>query len=219
MSMTTIKERPILFSGPMVRALLDGRKTQTRRVVKPQPEPCNDGTGRFYLGPCRGGDPRRHIAALPTGLDLHAMACPYGVPGDRLWVKETMAWSRNEGQCTHGIQHPEEPPDLVYVADGATVQNVPDEYEPRRDTVSSIHMPRWASRITLEVVSVRVERVDDITEADAIAEGMQTLPASQWYPTWRDTFLSLFYDLNGRAPRGTNPWVWVVEFKRVEVSR
>jgi len=167
-----MKERPILFSGPMVRAILDGRKTQTRRVVKPQPSEV-DGQLRT--------EGAAMIAAifgrLPTKEDEDAMkpVCPFGVPGDRLWVRETLRWSYNEGQCTHGIQHPPEPADLLYDANDEYVEVGTEEQwaalPARWERIPSIHMPRWASRITLEVVSVRVERLQEISEKDAVAEG------------------------------------------------
>lgn len=186
---TAIKERPILFSAPMVRALLDGRKTQTRRVVK------------WKFGP--NGTPATPIETVDQFADLvqglaenlsgdpvpfAACKCPYGVPGDRLWVRET--WQ------DIGCEDRTEYIYLASVADG----HHPPTWRP------SIHMPRAASRITLEVVSVRVERVRDISEADAIAEGFSDKAA----------FRDLFFNINKRAKPDENPWVWAVEFKVVK---
>ena len=160
-------DRPILFSAPMVRALLAGTKTQTRRVCKLD---------------VRSGMPEPELASL-------LRCCPYGVPGDRLWVRETWA------PLTVGYAYRADP-----------VWNAPpaDRWHP------SIHMPRAASRITLEVTGVRVERLQDISEADVIAEGCprQMLYGTGWY---RDLWLKI----NGTGSWGANPWVWVIEFRLV----
>jgi len=167
-----MKERPILFSGPMVRAILEGRKTQTRRIVKPQP--LRD----------------RGVMAFNDG-EHPQMRCPYGKPGDRLWVRET--WCPDV-----------EPYTFRYKADGD---------EPLERWRPSIHIPRWASRITLEVVSVRVERLQNISEDDALAEGI-TLVERGTSPV--DQFNKLWESINGPGSWEANPWVWVVEFKRIE---
>ena len=195
---TTIKERPILFSAPMVRAILDGRKTQTRRVVK---------RGQVFRF-CPGGDLSREERsrmnasafewesknpAHPTMDELLAI-CPYGAPGDRLWVRET--WQ--DIGC-------EDRTEYIYLA------SVEDGYHPPTWR-PSIHMPRAACRIVLEVVSVRVERLNEITEADAIAEGSQCagVPAAT---TNAGAFAKLWEAINGKGSWAINPWVWVVEFK------
>lgn len=193
---TTTKERPILFSGEMVRAILGGHKTQTRRVVKPQPH----AGARWGLQGWEDG----HGCALRN---------PYGQPGDLLWVRET--WAYNEAQGT------------IYAADGDTPD--PDDNDgPERCRGRwrpSIHMPRWASRITLEVVSVRVERVQSITHEDALAEGIEDAEpgadlriAGLPYSFARTRFCLLWNSIN--AARGysweVNPWVWVVEFRRTQ---
>lgn len=172
-----MNERPIIFSGPMVRAILDGRKTQTRRVVKLNASGRAQRKGRNW-----------HLADPECVL-----ACPYGVPGDRLWVRET--WQDGNGG-------------IYYATDGNTAA----PWKP------SIYMPRWASRITLEVVSVRVERLNEIGEEDAIAEGSQCagVPASL---TNRGAFAKLWDSINAKThPWASNPWVWVVEFKRLEAT-
>jgi hypothetical protein len=189
------KERPILMSGPMVRAILEGRKTVTRRVMKPQP------TER----------PMRHRFAIdmPYQWDIgdnRSIYCPYGQPGDRLWVRET--W------------HTWGPPERQFLAYRATQPDADDfVWRP------SIHMPRWASRLTLEIVGVRVERVQDITEEGAIAEGVERdygvwrdyqLKTLNGVPTARDSFRSLWDSINGAAYSwDANPWCWVVSFRRV----
>lgn len=178
-----MKERPILFSAPMVRAILAGTKTQTRRVVKPQP-----------AGPW----------AAPGKT-----ACPYGLPGDRLWVKETI---RKTGEYPGGYSTSE------YVADGTPT--VADAWPWQRRTLVSIHCPRGLSRITLEVTGVRVERLQDISHADADAEGCRGRrsadPALGFTITPRERFNALWEQINGAASWAANPWVWVVEFKRVQ---
>ena len=182
-----VKERPILFSGPMVRAILGGRKTQTRRIVKLK---CHDGfeVGPNYEGehwPVRGGD---------------RMPCPYGKPGDRLWVRET--WLCATGEPGPTLCH--------YQADG-------DRPEFNGLWKPSIHMFRWASRITLEITGVRVERLQDITEADAMAEGVEC--CSGWIGHAgepRRIFCDLWKSINGAESWAANPWVWVVEFRRCE---
>lgn len=179
-----MKERPILFSGAMVRALLDGTKTQTRRMVKPQP--------RILAGEllCWKDD------ALTD--DQMAELCPYGQPGDRLWVRE--AWMDLRG--VDGAVGP-----CMY---RATFGNAPDGGKWR----PSIHMPRWASRITLEVTGMRVERLQDISEADARAEGVSRAQCPDWHAT--TDFRAIWESINGPGSWDANPWVWVVEFKRLE---
>lgn len=192
-----MKERPIIFSGPMVRAILEGRKTQTRRIVK---------NIKFY-------DDRTVILAgkkttitLPKG-DSVVGWCPHGKPGDRLWVRETwaiMSKSRQSAWKGEAIpKHLMESVELVYRADE---DYGPGIYRP------SIHMPRWASRIDLEITDVRVERLQDITEEDAMAEGAYKSPAAGNY---RMGFGEIWESINGSGSWSKNPWVWVIEFKRV----
>lgn len=206
-----MKYRPILFSGPMVRALLDGRKTQTRRVVKPQPRRV-DGGVPF-------GDAPASAHAEPGSM---MMRCPYGKRGDRLWVRE--AWA--ESDMADGT------PVIAYRAGGCIAIGKNDPHGPdyliRAYTFNedvhaeawrpSIHMPRSASRITLEVTGVRVERLQDISEADAIAEGIQELidAGVDHDGTPRDTFRKLWESINGPGSWESDTWVWVVEFRRVE---
>ncbi len=209
-----MSERPILFSAPMVRAILAGTKTQTRRVVKPQPHPLGD-------------DP---VTAKKR--------CPYGQPGDRLWVRETFAVRGNEDghpERTDGTLCGEREAPRFYRADCKQTDygmwQLPDGslLEGWR---SSLHMPRWASRITLEVVSVRVERLQNISEPDAQAEGclpdkhflnqlshlrgsdaVRAVPSKLY--TAKERFAQLWDSINAkRAPWASNPWVWAVEFRR-----
>lgn len=203
------RERPILFSGPMVRAILGGKKTQTRRLYRERP-----------------GDVRHR------GRQLWQPPSPYGVRGDRLWVRETHA------QFAVGNRRGVAPQCVAYRATcdaegGFEYVNNGDEIMRLQVTkwTPAIHMPRWASRITLEVTGVRVERLRALSEEDAIAEGISVLPLqdvadhSAWWQsapgehqsrTACGAFARLWDDINGkRAPWASNPWVWVVEFRRV----
>lgn len=196
-----MKERPILFSGEMVRAIFEGRKTQTRRVVKPQPNQYFTNPQTLIL------DWPKHYRRKITGPKqfgciqeanrFMAEDCPYGIPGDRLWVRETF--------CTDGV-------DCWYRADNHP--ELDHGWQP------SIHMPRWVSRITLEIINVWVERVQEITSGDALAEGIipfsgvtNAIQGQGWEP--RDEFIELWNSINARRGYswGDNPWVWVIEFK------
>ena len=209
--MSSQNEKPIIFSTPMVRAILDGRKTETRRVIKPQPvgaverEMVFDGVG--YWHSVNGG---------PTQY----AKCPYGAPGDRLWVRET--WGLDEPgilkKCNGklGLYMDGTALDshfsVLYKATQAMDPDYPMYWRP------SIHMPRWASRITMEVVDVRVERVKSIDHDDARQEGvvLDTVAGGgdDRYP-W--AFHRLWDSINAKSGRGwdANPWVFVVEFKRL----
>lgn len=209
-----MKERPILFSGAMVRAILEGRKTVTRRVVKQQPV---------------GGD-------TPSDLTVK-MRCPYGQPGDRLWVRETWADVNMCGAPALAYRADEDVRDLMQGSqflddDGAF--NYQDERWKKYlfcDWYAdlhlvrwrpSIHMPRWACRILLEITEVRVERLQDITEQQALAEGVASCaqdldPDGNGYSPG-ELFSILWSSINGTDSWNANPWVWVVEFKRVEVA-
>lgn len=202
-----VKERPLPFSAPMVRALIQERKTQTRRVVKPQPV-WNDARQHWERDSRQGmavwSGSRPQVAAL-LGLREE---CPYGVPGDRLWVKETWGTYRSVDNLTPTeigeIDRSEVR--LWYRADGCIGQSRGElgRWRP------SIHMPRWASRITLEITAVRVERLQAITPADAIAEGIppavNSLTIDCDTPNPVDAYRALWE---------SNPWVWVISFRRV----
>lgn len=202
-----IRIRPILFSAQMVRALLAGTKTQTRRPVKSRKDPefgCEMAPGEI------------------AGDQNPGRLCPYGQPGDRLWVRETFM-----DMLGTGVEHRHDPRGLLqryaYAAD-----HQPGSYgdEARKSYglkwKPSIHMPRAASRITLEITSVRVERLQNISESDAQAEGCALECMT---PTGDDNgsaiyglggYLALWESINGAGSWNMNPWVWVVEFKRVE---
>lgn len=212
------KERPILFSGPMVRASVAGHKTQTRRLVKPQPATWRT-EGLAW--------PTKEGGLVQVGGRIMMERCPYGQTGDRLWVRETWRVS-----C-HLDDWP--PRDCIRVDESRQMQYVADGFEPAScysewgKTRPGIFMPRHLSRITLEVTGVRVERLQDISEADAIAEGIDgplcaqfttRSPASDHLlPAAVHAYAGLWESLNAkRAPWASNPWVWVVEFPAMHVT-
>ena len=211
--MTAIKERPILFSAPMVRAILEGRKTVTRRAVKFP-----------FIDRAVGCE----LSGNEIGPEEIRNNCPYGVAGQRLWVRET--WYCDHFEVMRGpylkpddldISEALEDGTLVYAADGLT------PYEQEQPIWKpSIHMPRWASRILLEITAVRVERLQDITEEQAKAEGVRLYTDHAELGDWwhvegietysadpRKSFELLWSSVGGDWQ--ANPWVWVVEFKRV----
>ena len=200
-----MKERPILFSAPMVRALLAGTKTQTRRIFKPD-RMTWDANGRYTTYAMRGGE-LSTTGSGPFKPSSWLHYCPYGQPGDRLWVRETFA--RIDGQTRPWIE-------TDYQATYTHGDRLGDTLGIKKRWTPSIHMPRHASRITLEVTGVRVERLQDISEADAIAEGVRNslhLPGGRFA---RENFEHLWWTVNGDGSWESNPWVWVIEFKRVE---
>lgn len=199
-----IKEKPILFSGPMIRAILDGRKTQTRRVIKPSIKGCTVGA---YTNGQKRVEP---VNVQEDGDPWTDIKCPYGLIGDGLWVRETF----NSGWCDH----------TIYKADGGSAKDAGYSKEPK--WTPSIHMKRIYSRINLEITDIRVEQLQDITEEDAKAEGMEAVKAGQGedsepIKTYRTGFVYVWNSINGE-PRAdgldiswkANPWVWVVTFKK-----
>lgn len=191
-------DRPILFSAPMIRALLIGRKTQTRRVLK-NPE---------YFGCPTGDCPHDYQAECDAAMAaLTSADIGYGV-GDRLWVRERLERASSEAIC--------------YYADGAWLPNTPWEW--KRDSLPSIHMPRRLSRLTLTIADVRVERLQDISDTDACAEGISKYPDG-WHwernlepyvrfigKTPRDAYANLWNSINGPGAWEANPWVCALTF-------
>ncbi|WP_240430218.1 hypothetical protein [Serratia marcescens] len=217
-----MKERPVIFNGDMVRAIINGRKTQTRRVIaNVSPDNCI---------------PLQKPTKTKDGIYTHVMdapghgLCPFGKVGDRLWVRETWADVNHDGH-----------PAIAYRADGglrAIGEDDGEEEDPNlekywfaqwyADLISgaegnwrpSIHMPRWASRITLEITAVRVERLNDISHEDAKAEGCcygRGGGIPDFAVTPADHFPTLWASIYGEESWGANPWVWVIEFRRLEV--
>lgn len=225
-------ERPILFSAPMVRGLLNGSKTMTRRVVKPQPfavQELSDGT--WESSPDGGFD-----------VGVKRLKCPYGLPGDRLWVRESF-WECGRWEPDYGEPGSGDGAGKYWKAFGAWSFDA-DLCTPISGNIwrriPSIHMPRRRSRILLEVVSTRIERLCAISEVDAIAEGALSVRSEEWdrkfFPAWKAacdmacsdgerpplgpspkrTFLALWESINGNGSWIANPWVWVVEFRRLK---
>jgi hypothetical protein len=204
----TAKERPILFSAPMVRAILAGTKTQTRRVFKPE-RMTWAADGRYQTHSMRSGR-MVETGSGPFHPNDWLHYCPYGAPGDRLWVRET--WQHIDGgpiyDAAGGVMDSHDP-ETIYRADH------PNRYGRWRP---SIHMPRWASRIDLEVTGVRVERLQDISEVDAIAEGAPPVlvPPDGGSMPHAEGFRDLWESINGDRSWAENPFVWVIEFKRIK---
>lgn len=221
---STVRERPILFSGEMVKALLDGRKTQTRRIIKPQPV---KGDLILKTQDALPADKRGMADDLFDAMVRHDLPphCRYGSPGDYLWVRETWQQSRlvrKGGGERFTVRKPAPGiGDLHYLADHYAGHDG-DEPPIWR---SSIHMPRWASRITLEITEVRVQRLQDISEEDAQAEGVEPgcLTCGEncidrggcgcCRPCYRESFCLLWNKINGPGSWDANPWVWAVSFR------
>lgn len=237
-------ERGMIFNGEMVRALLSGRKTQTRRIVK-----GTDGAVKF----CKEWDINGEEIFVVLGEKDHtgmnpvlgAISCPFGAVGDRIWVRETWATLGNEDGCCvdwegnlckgdersvariYRASCEQRPGDygLWSIPDDAYWKPHTKEHKFEGAWRPSIHMPRWASRILLEITDVRVERLNSISQEDAQAEGLEL---TGWRPTYSDpdsggevmtpydNFAELWSSIYGEESWKANPWVWVIEFKRVE---
>jgi hypothetical protein len=196
-----VKERPILFSAPMVRAILAGQETQTRRIVKTGPQFREWGKTVDQAYDVLVSDVDSSAAFLVAGDHGYTdwVPCPYGTRGDRLWVKETHVYRDKHNQ-------------VYYRADSEFDPYAHNGWRP------SIFMPRKWSRINLDVTAVRVETLHSISSRDAVAEGVID-DAHSWdgnptYPLAR--YKSLWHEINGEESWDANPWVWVVEFKRAE---
>lgn len=213
-----MKELPILFSTEMVQAILAGRKTQTRRVLK-----CDhpvvtgfvpNGEHGYWKGTAKNEAViQQYISTFPLTIK-----CPFGIVGDRLWVRET--WSTHE--CFNGISPTElTTRSIHYWADGDCKTG---------KKRSSIHMPKWASRILLEITNIQVERLNNISEADAMAEGIRMrITAVEPYESFfnapnspnryysaKQAFGELWQSINGADSWAANPWVWVIEFRVIQ---
>lgn len=218
---TQVREKPILFSGEMVRAILEGRKTQTRRVISDQPM-------KHPGGKYEPHDPFVHADGVTWGwmsgvvtYTDNDVRCPWGKAGDRLYVRET--WSRDDDWLISVFYRAD---DSCYTighqkGDQLTRDDHPERkaYRPKR-WKPSIHMPRWASRLTLDILDVRVERLNEISEADAVAEGMTYYDRGRdaQMPSAHEQFHALWDSLNADRGYGwdRNPWVWAITFKRID---
>ncbi|MGG4624019.1 hypothetical protein ACLPHD_06555 [Serratia odorifera] len=245
-----MKERPVILNSEMVRAILDGRKTQTRRVMKVQPKPSETRPGDFWFS-SKKLESMVHVSDFMPGsspiADCHLFfqehCCPFGQVGDRLWVRET--W----GVVSHDLDEngriidwiPDRPAKAIhempfgngyysghaiYAADGEFVWGDDDGHGERSCWKPSIHMPRTACRILMEITAVRVERLNDISQEEAQAEGMGL---TGWVPSYSnpdnagfdetftpyDNFAMLWESIYGVDSWNANPWVWVIEFRRV----
>ncbi|HDR2588959.1 TPA: hypothetical protein QCI16_003105 [Enterobacter ludwigii] len=227
-----MKERGMIFNGEMVRAIIDGRKTQTRRPITPQPT-LTKRSGFSWKGNLygSGSDDRE------TNINFAHVACPFGKPGDRIWVRETFQGPLFDFEQMEAYQEDsskfQKPKFCVYKADGKPAPEFFDADENLHCCWRpSIHMPRWASRITLEITGVRVERLHSISERDAVREGLFQLPASGRYclqpgmqyfgeasRSAKEVYSWLWESIYGAESWHSNPWVWVIEFKRVEGGR
>ncbi|MCT2385144.1 hypothetical protein [Erwinia pyrifoliae] len=237
-----MRERPIIFNAEMVCAVLDGSKTQTRRIIKVQPESNQFGLGRITDSTQRSDIGKYHWSesnACGNHVRSNLFSCPFGAVGDRLWVRETWAMLGNEDTCAIDWN------DNIVKTGGSEVAriyrasceqrpgnyglwSIPDDavWKPHTDDMQyegawtpSIHMPRWASRITLQITGVRVERLQGISEADATAEGISPAAGGVekgWEHrfNFRELWLSIYGDESWQA----NPWVWVIEFRRIKES-
>ena len=223
-----IWERPIIMSGDNPRLILEGRKNQTRRIIKPQPE-TRDGAIFWQSPRYDNGDGVHYLHTNEdAAIRLIETACPYGVAGDRLWVREK--WRLSVVSPQFSIRYC-----VVQYGDGEELYRYECDHPslciddwnrtPEDKWRPSIHMPRWASRITLEITNVRVERLQDITAGDAKAEGIQRKPTGEFEEAiWRGGqlltdergfYAELWDSLHGKGAWDKNPWVWVIEFKLV----
>lgn len=221
-----MKERPILFSAPMVQAILEGRKTQTRRTNSLEKVNLNPDAREKAI---YTGDGYWDFV-MHDGTWHGLVKCPYGQIGDQLWVRETCTFEYKNAEINkkHGSIH------YRASCDELTQEMLSVSWTP------SIHMPRWASRIQLEITGIRVERLNDCSSSDAIAEGIEssglvingisegahyrdyiinTNDICEWFTNPIASYESLWRSINGPDSWNANPWVWVIEFKRVEHTK
>lgn len=220
-----MKEHPILFNGEMVRAILEGRKTQKRVVLKPQPEPSTAhpacSPNYSYLGDGFHSivwhTPKADGGVYADRDQSSPWKCPLQA-GDLLWVRETWAHVPRTAYPSLGMQDPTD-------EDMASIYRATfDRSPPGTGWKPSIHMPRWASRITLKITDVRVEQLNKITDAECRAEGIRKYvvsgpdPDGRSYQDWRTPFKELWDSANTKPDYrwDSNPWVWVIEFEREE---
>lgn len=232
MTATDVKERPIIMTAHSVQQILAGVKTQTRRVLKPQPGEGWRHTGELIeIHNMAKENPLDHVMGMGfcNADGDEGYACPHGAPGERLWVKESWHPKSNAGY----LNEDDGSITVIYSADGARAYFddcggvMPDDWTLPAATkkgrpLTPLFMPRWASRLMLEVTGLRVERLVEISPADVIAEGVECLPEEgtlSWATNCRDRFAMTWNAINGRRKGCAwrdNPWVWIVEFRRLE---
>ncbi|ENC9861813.1 hypothetical protein ACJEQI_10610 [Klebsiella variicola] len=228
--MMKITERGMILNAEMVRALLDDRKTQTRRIMKPQPEPCPRG-GHWW--PSNVFKTMLHVEEeMQNGKGgwggIVGDACPFGDVGDRIWVREAYRFPASlddvsptgvgEMAVATGYRKPWAPTFYEFTgtfSDGWKGFETPPKVSDAGKLRPSIHMPRWASRILLEITDVRVERLKSISDRDALREGCSAADMKSG-DCVADVFARLWASIYGSDSWNANPWVWVIEFKRVE---
>ncbi|HID2693047.1 hypothetical protein [Klebsiella pneumoniae] len=236
-----MKERGMIFNGEMVRAILDGRKTQTRRIMKIQPE--HSGLGlRRVIDSKNGSDDGKYFWSLSDACGLKirskSFTCPFGSVGDRIWVREAFRVHSRATDVATLVYKASERNSWTEQTHRVPVSVCNKPATPEKWT-PSLHMPRWASRILLEITDVRVERLNAISPEDAESEGLERtnftgfgdepgLPSypepdvyfdplkKQWKEYPPEAFAGLWESIYGEGSWKANPWVWVIEFKRVE---
>jgi hypothetical protein len=239
-----VKERPVIFSGPMVKAILEGRKTQTRRICKPACDMGGELAGSVHpakesgwIAWWPGNDPG--LADFTKLAYQDGFQCPYGKPGERLWVRESAYISQPNFGLPEDATHKDydgQPRVVSYTVDmGFDAKRCAQDYGVKCSP--SIHMPRWASRITLEITSVKVERLQEISDEDCKAEGIEhnwlgsdpcppeyadewerygsDLEAEPCYSP-KESFQTLWETIHGPDSWATNPWLWCISFRRIE---
>ncbi|EPM0570771.1 hypothetical protein WJB81_000864 [Klebsiella aerogenes] len=221
-------ERGMIFNGEMVRAILDGRKTQTRRIMKNQPE--HSGLGlRRVIDSKNGSDDGKYFWSLSDACGLKirskSFTCPFGSVGDRIWVREAFRVHSRATDVATLVYKASERNSWTEQTHRVPVSVCNKPATPEKWT-PSLHMPRWASRLLLEITDVRVERLREISQADAEAEGVGKLKKGFWknyQPGWtefqltaRGSFATLWKSIYGDESWYADPWVWVIEFKRIE---
>ncbi|MEX1841146.1 hypothetical protein KMW40_12045 [Enterobacter cloacae] len=234
-----MKERGMIFNGEMVRAILDGRKTQTRRIVNWRG--LSEGLNLNFSGLKVGEYPKGWVIESETRSSTEWLCqptpCPFGAVGDRIWVRETFQGPLFDFEKMEAYQEDstkfQKPEFCVFKADGTPAPEFFDADENLRCCWRpSIHMPRWASRITLDITNVGVQRLQSISQNDAACEGLIKLPATGRYclnqgdqyfggasHDAREVYSWLWESIYGEGSWQANPWVWVIEFKRVEGGR
>lgn len=222
-------QRGMIFNGEMVRAILDGRKTQTRRIMKIQPEHSGFGLRRV-IDSKNGSDDGKYFWSLSDACGLKirskSFTCPFGSVGDRIWVREAFRVHSRATEVATLVYKASERNSWTEQTNRVPVSVCNKPATPEKWT-PSLYMPRWASRLLLEITDVRVERLNAISEEDARAEGIidggclncgepEPCGCANPEPDATDAFAYLWQSIYGSDSWNANPWVWVIEFKRVE---